>query len=423
MSDAIVRMRRNISAVLDPLTLAWKRATSRTEIRAALLVLLLLAVLLYPLWEKDQSRLSVATSTEVYILLALGLNVVIGFAGLLDLGYAAFFAIGAYTIAILGSSFVSSSHHISLPLLNIGRDGVHVNFFLLIPIAAMTAAFCGLLFGAPTLRLRGDYLAIVTLGFGEIVPLVIRNLGPDNSLGWPNITNGVNRIVGLESPPDGNFGPVAWSFSGNTQRPWYYLGLIIVIFSVIVIYSLRSSRLGRAWAAIREDEIAAAHMGINITRTRLLAFALGAAFSGFGGLLIASQIGSVESTQFDFSVSITILVMVIFGGMGSIPGAIIGAFIIEYLSLLWLEDISNALNGLGASLQSAPGPVGSFGDWLHRLDLSTAKQLIFGVILLVMMLLRPQGIWPSSTRTLELQPETAGILDEENADLYTTRTE
>jgi branched-chain amino acid transport system permease protein len=347
---------------------------------------------------------------------------VVGYAGLLDLGYAAFFAIGAYSFAFLGSAhFTITGHSFSSPIVSFGPNGIHVDFFLMIPIAALAAASFGVLFGAPTLRLRGDYLAIVTLGFGEIVPKVIQNLGPGNSLGLPDITGGVNSIPGIDSPPDINFLGVHWTFGGNDSHPWYYLGVLIVIASVIIIMSLRNSRLGRAWAAIREDEVAAAHMGINITRTRLMAFGLGAAFSGFGGLLEASRLHGVDYSQFGFNISITILVMVILGGLGSIPGVIVGAALLSYLNLLWLADVSGWVNSFGGLLQGGPGPIGAVGSWLHQVNLSNASQLIFGVILVSIMLLRPQGIWPSRTRAREMQPQTAEILAEENEELYTAR--
>ncbi len=422
MRPALANSLRSAGTALSPITSAYRAMMARRVVRLVLISVLILLLLVYP--EIDtQTRVSVASLTEVYVLLALGLNIVVGYAGLLDLGYAAFFAIGAYTMAMLGSPFFAPGHSVALPLLHFGPAGVHVNFWILIPIAAVVAALCGALFGAPTLRLRGDYLAIVTLGFGEIVPLTIRNLGPDNSFGLPNLTNGVNRITGVDVPPDFSIGGFHITFATNDSRPWYYLGLIIIIFSVVVIYSLRSSKLGRAWAAIREDEVAAAHMGINIRNTRLLAFGLGAAFSGFGGLLYASQVGSVEAASFSFSISVTILVMVILGGIGSIPGVMVGAIIIEYLNLLWLDDIAGFLHSIGGHLHSSPGPLGSLGVWLSQVDLDTARPLLYGAVLLIVMLLRPQGLIPSSTRARELRPATADISDEENEDLYTIRTE
>jgi branched-chain amino acid transport system permease protein len=422
MSQAIVEARRSLDSALDPLIGTIRRFTGRRDVRAALLLVLFAALLIYPMIDSQNDRVDTAAAAEVFVLLALGLNIVVGFAGLLDLGYAAFFAIGAYTIALLGSPHFSiTSHSFNSAFLSFGTNGIHVNFFVLLPIAAIMAAMFGVLFGGPTLRLRGDYLAIVTLGFGEIVPKIIENLGSDNSLGLPNITDGVNRLTGIDRPPDINLANKHVMFTLSDPRPWYYLGLIVVIVSIIIIMSLRDSRLGRAWAAIREDEVAAAHMGINIMRTRLLAFGLGAAFSGFGGVIEASRIGSVDYLEFGFNVSITILVMVVLGGMGSIPGAIIGATIMTYLNISWLGLINDKIHDLGSVLRYGFGPVGSLGRWMYGLDLGNARPLIFGIILVSIMLLRPQGIWPSSTRARELQPATEQILAEENQELYTTR--
>lgn len=412
-----------INRAVAPITTGVARVMQRREYRWAALALLLCVALVFPRMV-GQVQIDAATEAEVFVLLALGLNVVVGYAGLLDLGYAAFFAIGALTLAWLGSPHFSvTGHSFSSPFLSFGPHGIFVNFFLMIPIAALTAATCGVLFGAPTLRLRGDYLAIVTLGFGEIVPRVMQNLGPGNSFNWPDITGGVNAIVGIESPPTVNIFNLHANFNGNSLAPWYYLGLVMVIVTIVIIRNLRESRLGRAWAAIREDQVAAAHMGINITRTRLLAFGLGAAFSGFGGVLEASRLGSVFYTTFSFNVSITILVMVILGGMGSMPGVMLGAIIMSYLNLLWLKDISEAINSLGGRLESSPSVIGSIGSWMHHVNLQTASPLLFGIILLATMLLRPQGIWPSSTRARELKPETEGIQQEEDTELYSARTE
>lgn len=390
--------------------------------RRAALVALLAAVVLFP-FVFGSVGVDDANFAEVYILLALGLNIVVGFAGLLDLGYAAFFAIGAYTAALLGSSHFGVGHtSYSNLLFSYGPNGIHVNFFLLIPLAALVAAFFGLLFGAPTLRLRGDYLAIVTLGFGEIVPKVIENLGPDNSLGLPNITNGVNNITGVDAPPNINLGPIHWTFQGNDPRPWYFLGAVIIALSVVIIYRLRDSRLGRSWVAIREDEIAAAHAGINITGTRLTAFALGAAFSGFGGLLEASRLSNVSYDEFLFTVSVTILVMVILGGIGSIPGVIVGGIVIAYMTQTWLNTVAAWVHSFGSWLHAGPGPISTVGAWLAGLPLLSAKPMIFGFILVGIMLLRPQGLWPERRRARELHPETEQVLAEEQEELYTVRT-
>jgi branched-chain amino acid transport system permease protein len=391
-------------------------------LRRAGLLVLLAAIFLFPV-VMGSVGVDDATFAEVYILLALGLNIVVGFAGLLDLGYAAFFAIGAYTTALLASSHFGVGHStVSNLLFSYGPNGVHVNFFLLIPVAAVIAAFFGILFGAPTLRLRGDYLAIVTLGFGEIVPKVVENLGDGNSLGLPNITNGVNSITGIDSPPNINIGSIHWTFQSNDPRPWYYLGVIIIVISVVIIYRLRDSRLGRSWVAIREDEIAAAHAGINITGTRLTAFALGAAFSGFGGVLEASRLANVSYDEFLFTVSVTILTMVILGGIGSIPGVILGGIVLAYLNQTWLNTVAGWIHSLGSALHSGPGPISALGTWLEGLPLLSAKPMIFGFILVGIMLLRPQGLWPERRRARELQPETALELAEEQEELYTVRT-
>jgi branched-chain amino acid transport system permease protein len=392
------------------------------RLRWGLVLLIVLVALLFPPVMGDIAT-NDAIVAEIFVLLALGLNIVVGFAGLLDLGYAAFFAIGAYTAGLLASTrYAIGKHTVSNLLFSYGPNGIHLNFFILIPAAALVAAFFGVMFGAPTLRLRGDYLAIVTLGFGEIVPQVVQHLGVGNTFGWPNITNGVYGITGIDSPPDFKLGPVHWAFSGLDPKPWYYLALVVVALSVVIIYRMRDSRLGRSWVAIREDEIAAAHAGINITGTRLTAFALGAAFSGFGGLLQASRLSSVSADQFFFSVSVTILTMVILGGIGSIPGVIVGAIIVAYLNQSWLTTFSTWVQSWGTWLHHGPGPISSLGAWMATVPIASAKQMILGIILVGVMLLRPQGLWPERRRARELQPETELELEEEQAELYTVRT-
>ncbi len=425
MAQVIVGARERLNRALSPITSGMALVSARREYRWTLIALVAIAALVFPHFQSQSYQIDAAVEAETFVLLALGLNIVIGYAGLLDLGYAAFFAIGALTMAWLGSPhFAVSVHSFSSPFFSYGPRGIFVNFYLMIPIAAITAAFCGVLFGAPTLRLRGDYLAIVTLGFGEIVPKVMQNMGPGNTLGWPDITGGVNALSGIEAPPTLNFLGVHADFVGGTSlAPWYYLGLVMIAVSIIVILSLRESRLGRAWAAIREDEVAAAHMGINIMRTRLMAFGLGAAFSGFAGVLEASRLGSVFYTSFSFNVSITILVMVILGGMGSVPGVILGAIIMSYLNILWLQDISAEINNIGANFEHGPFLIGSAGHWMATVNLGTATPLLFGLILLFTMLLRPQGLWPSTTRARELAPATSEILDEGNEQLYVDRSE
>jgi branched-chain amino acid transport system permease protein len=305
----------------------------------------------------------------LFIVLALGLNVVIGFAGLLDLGYAAFFAIGAYTVAFLTSS--------DSPFQFI--DTNPVNFWVAMVAAAVVAAIFGVLLGAPTLRLRGDYLAIVTLGFGEIVPLVIRNT--------PDVTKGVQGMkpIGFPELPGLKF--------GIATEPWYFLVLGILLLSIFLTARLRSARIGRAWMAIREDEVAAASMGINPVTTKLFAFSLGASFSGFAGSVWASYLQVISPEQFDFSVSIFVLLMIVLGGMGNIPGVIVGGLILGGFDRILSDFVSDLLRGAGRAFEI---------DLLRDADISRARTLIFGTALVVLMLVRPEGILPSPRVKAEL---------------------
>lgn len=290
-----------------------------------------------------------------FVLLALGLNVVVGFAGLLDLGYAAFFAIGSYAFAMLASP----------------QFGIHIPFWLLLFVASGIAAVFGILLGAPTLRLRGDYLAIVTLGFGEIVPQTFLNLSQ-----W---TGGPNGIGSLDQPTIGSY-----SF-GFDALPYYFMVLALIAFAVWIASNLRNSRLGRAWMAIREDELAAAHMGINTTTTKLAAFAMGASFSGLAGCAFAAKLQLVSPDQFGFNVSVYILAMLVLGGMGNIPGVIVGSLILSALDRLILPQGTNFLHGIGLNV-----------------DLTGSRYMIYGVILVMMMLFRPEGLIPSRQRKAEL---------------------
>ncbi|MBO0683063.1 MAG: ABC transporter ATP-binding protein [Candidatus Dormibacteraeota bacterium] len=348
---------------------------------------------------------STAADAGVYILLALGLNVVVGFAGLLDLGYAAFFAIGAYTFAMLASNRLAAAplHH-----------AVHIPFWFLLLVAVCVAAIFGVLLGAPTLRLRGDYLAIVTLGFGEIVPRVFRNL-----TSW---TGGVNGISALDAPtlPAWINGPWAgldfsierdYQFIDPTQ--FYVAMIILLVIVLILINNLYRSRLGRAWMAVREDETAAAAMGINTVTTKLLAFAIGASFSGFAGCFYGAKLSLVSPDNFSFVVSVTILLMVVLGGMGNVPGVIVGAltiYIIDFYVLTnlpnWSQSAANAV-GLGFLNQSH----GAWGGL--QAETQNLIYLVFGLILVSVMLLRPQGLLPSRVRQEELThtaaAETAAV--------------
>jgi len=309
-----------------------------------------------------------------FVLLALGLNIVVGFAGLLDLGYAAFFAIGSYAFAMLASP----------------QFGIHVPFWLLLFVASGIAAVFGILLGAPTLRLRGDYLAIVTLGFGEIVPQTFLNLAQ-----W---TGGPNGISSLDQP---SFFGLRFGFD---PLPYYLLILALIAVALWFANNLRESRLGRAWMAIREDELAAAHMGINTTTTKLAAFALGASFSGLAGCAYASKLQLVSPDQFQFNVSVFILAMLVLGGMGNLPGVILGSVILSALERFILPQGTSFLHGIG----------------LTSIDLTNSRFLIYGAILVLMMLFRPEGLLPSGQRKAELHAaeSDAGVAEREQ-ELYT----
>jgi branched-chain amino acid transport system permease protein len=363
--------------------------------------ILLIVAAVWPLatiYATDSTFLiSQAGHAGTWVLLAIGLNVVVGFAGLLDLGYAAFFAIGAYTYALFASDQLGSSplHH-----------SFHLPFWVMIIAAMLVAAAFGALLGFPTLRLRGDYLAIVTLGFGEIVPQLFYNIDQ-----W---TGGINAIGNIDQPslPYWITGPWAgdpsvalvrnFDFTSNPVA-YYVLVLILIIGAVILVTNLHRSRLGRAWMAIREDEVAAAAMGINTVTTKLLAFAIGASFSGFAGAYYGASFGLVSPDSFLFVVSVTVLVMVVLGGMGNISGVIVGALIIYFL-------LYNVLPALPANVESFAKAVGlgslnqQNGEWPGLAGAAQRLQfLLYGLILVLMMLLRPQGIFPSRVREQELK--------------------
>ncbi len=362
------------------------------------LILLVAFVLFYPVIDPflfgfgTNGRLAGYGDAGYYIILALGLNIVVGFAGLLDLGYVAFFAIGAYTWGIFGSTQLTN-------VLNIAPINPHLLsalFWPMILVAALVAALFGVLLGAPTLRLRGDYLAIVTLGFGEIVPIVFLELD--------YYTNGTNGIVGVRSPA---FFGVNWSLF--TPTPYYYLILALIAFSIFVNVRLRDSRLGRAWIAIREDEIAAASSGVNLVSTKLFAFAMGAFFSGIAGAFHAAKLGQVSPDNFGFGDSVLYLSMVVIGGIGSIPGVIVGALIVYTLNVFLLAqldtfatDPTSVFFGLkNAIVHFVPGF--TFGN---------IRNLIFGIVLVVIMIFRPEGLIPSARRRRELH-----VVEEEGVEV------
>jgi branched-chain amino acid transport system permease protein len=315
-----------------------------------------------------------------YVVMALGLNVIAGFAGLLDLGYVAFFAIGAYTAAYFGSGFWagagSDGHGLGILVGSAvaATPGIHVNFLLILALAVATTAVAGTLIGLPTLRLQGPYIAIVTLAFGEIIGQIVAD-GRSIPLFGGTLTagpNGIGPIDRIELPLIGRFGAL-------DLRPWYWFALALVALALVVNVNLRGSRIGRAWRAMRDDEPAAACAGIPIVRTKLLAYATGAALGGIAGAFFASFLGVVNSHQFEFSFSIFILTMVVLGGLGSIWGVVAGAIVLSVLNSYLLPDVLYAL----------PSRLGL------DFDLSAVSSGIYGAILVVVVLLRPQGLVPA----------------------------
>jgi branched-chain amino acid transport system permease protein len=347
----------------------------------------------------------VIISMGVYVMLALGLNIVVGFAGLLDLGYVAFFALGAYTVGWFASDkFSGVSWHFASTAVE-GAAGIHLNLWIvMLLLAAVIAAIAGVIIGWPTLRLRGDYLAIVTLGFGEIIPDVFRNadkLPVPTGVQWTppfldfsnlNLTNGVRGIRQLDRPGFGEHldawtaGRLPERFGPTDLEPWYFTIVVFVAVAIFVIRRLEHSKMGRAWVAVREDEVAASAMGVPLMRTKLWAYGIGAVFGGVVGAYYGSFIGSVFPTSFFFNISIIVLCMVIVGGMGNVYGVILGAVVLQYLNVAGLDKIGRAFNQ-------------AFGT--NETVFAQYKFLIFGALLVTMMLLRPEGIIPSARRKAE----------------------
>jgi len=296
--------------------------------RLFILLTLALIAMLFPLVTNNYG-LEVLTNVWFYVILCLGLNIVVGYAGLLDLGYAAFFAVGAYTTGILTSEF-------------------GVNFWLTIPVAVLFSACSGCIIGGPTLRLRSDYLAIVTLGFGEIVRIIARNL---------EITGGASGLIGIERPS-------ILGFQLTQIIHFYYVFLILAIIAGFVSYRLQHSRMGRAWQYVREDEDAAEAMGINRVAVKLYAYVIGAIFGGVAGCFFAAKMSAISPETFQFQQSVLILLGVVLGGMGKIPGVIIGAF-----ALVLFPEVFR--------------------------DLGSVRILVFAIVMLIIMLYRPEGIWPA----------------------------
>jgi branched-chain amino acid transport system permease protein len=346
--------------------------------------------------------MSTMVNMGIFTMMALGLNFVVGYAGLLDLGYVAFYAMGSYMAGWLASSQFSQVN-VRFGGIGViqGLTGIHISLWLVLLAAGLMTAFVGVVIGLPTLRLRGDYLAIVTLGFGEILPQVARN--GDSLFGF-NLTNGTGGITPIDPPGFGNWAhqhlnlPANYGALGTTfDRDYFWTVLVLVLLTIFCSARLRESRLGRAWIAIREDEVAAAAMGIPLMRTKTWAYATGAFFGGVAGAYYASYNGSSNPDEFYFQISVFILVMVILGGMGNIWGVIFGACFLTYLN-------SEGLNNIGAWLNLHFGPGGSDVELWHKtLDVPEYNFGIYGVILVVVMLFRPEGLIPSRRRAAEFR--------------------
>jgi branched-chain amino acid transport system permease protein len=324
----------------------------------------------------------IADMALLYVLLALGLNIVVGYAGLLDLGYVAFFAIGAYMYGLLASPHLTESFE------TIGAmfpQGLHTPLWIVVPLSAGLAGLFGVLLGAPTLRLRGDYLAIVTLGFGEIIRVFMNNL--DHPVNITNGPKGLNQIDSLSFLGLNLGKPVTvGGYEVASVTLYYYLFLALVVLSVVICHRLELSRVGRAWMAIREDEIAAKAMGINTRNMKLLAFGMGATFGGVSGAMFGAFQGFISPESFSLMESVMIVAMVVLGGIGHLPGVILGAVL---------------LSALPEVLRYVAGPLQSMTD--GRLDSAILRQLLIALAMIIVMLLRPRGLWPSPDHGKSLQ--------------------
>jgi branched-chain amino acid transport system permease protein len=349
--------------------LSWRN--DPWTIRAGvLLVAVTLAILPFALAQVGTAWVRITNYAVLYILLALGLNIVVGFAGLLDLGYIAFYAVGAYAYALLASP----------------QFGLHLPFWVILPIGALVAAFFGVILGAPTLKLRGDYLAIVTLGFGEIIRILLNNLSQP-----VNITNGPRGIGGIDPFRIGefSFATPQTLFGLDVSGPikYYYLLLALLLVIIAVNLRLQNSRIGRAWEAIREDEIAARASGINTTQVKLLAFAMGATFGGVAGGMFSAIQSFISPESFILVESVMVLSMVVLGGMGNIWGVVLGALLLSFVPeiLRWTVE---------------PAQMALFGRMV--VEPEVIRMLLFGLALVLIMLFRPAGLLPSAVRKREL---------------------
>lgn len=377
-------------------------------------VLLLMLVFPFVASQFGNSWVRIIDIALLYIMLALGLNIVVGFAGLLDLGYIAFFAVGAYLVGLFSSpqfaalleSLIYYSPALGEALValfgpEIQQNGIHLSVWAIVPLAALVAALCGALLGAPTLKLRGDYLAIVTLGFGEIIRIFMNNL--NDPINFTNGPQGINMIdpirvfgVSLAGEAGSNATVMIGDYAMPSVNAYYFLFLFLVIATIFITSRLQHSRLGRAWVAIREDEIAAKAMGINTRNVKLLAFAMGASFGGVAGAMFGAFQGFVSPESFSLTESIAVLAMVVLGGIGHIPGVVLGGVLLAALP----EVLRHVVDPLQQAL---------FGKVI--IEAEVLRQLLYGLALVLIMLVRPAGLWPSPNK--EERPNAALAREDE----------
>jgi branched-chain amino acid transport system permease protein len=402
-TSQLLDMSLGMALILGLLILLRVLFADNRRVTVAVMVGLLIWAVYLPLAHEENSEfLGIAVLILAYSVMALGLNIIVGYAGLLDLGYVAFFALGALTAGWFmsgfyaeagkggeGFAFLVSDPAASLP-------GIHLNFVIVVILAVIICAIAGMLIGLPTLRLRGDYIAIVTLAFGEIIGRIVINGDELHYKDVPVLGGPLEDLFGQGAdfskgrqgitPIDKIDFPGIEPFRALDLRPWFWTALVLVLIVLFVNFRLRDSRLGRAWIALREDEVAAASMGVPLVKTKLLAYGTGAAFGGASGVFLASLLNTVNADQFQFFFSIFILAMVILGGLGSIEGVLVGAATLVYLNFKFIPDVN-------------PKP----REWFNLdLDMSELSSAIYGFLLVMMMVLRPEGLIPERRRKLEM---------------------
>ena len=426
-TSQLLDMSLGMALILGVLILLRVLFADNRPITIAVMIAILLWAIYLPLAHDENSEfLGIAVLILAYSVMALGLNIIVGYAGLLDLGYVAFFALGALTAGWFMSGFYSSagkggegfSFLVSDPAASL--PGIHLNFVIVVILAIIICATAGMLIGLPTLRLRGDYIAIVTLAFGEIIGRIVIN---GDELHYKDVPllggpledvfgKGANFSAGRQgiTPIDNIDFPGIEPFKSLDLRPWFWTALVLVLIVLFVNYRLRDSRLGRAWIALREDEVAAASMGVPLVKTKLLAYAAGGAFGGIAGTFLGPYFSSVNANQFMFGFSIFILAMVILGGLGSIWGVVIGAVVLSFVNYWLIPDVLD-----GESVR------GLLTDLGLTFTFSEVTFGVFGFVLVLMMVLRPEGILPERRHQIEMA-SARGELEEPDAFVYESRS-